>query len=93
MLQGTSRPWQVPYVFGVKSGFGGLPEEQNWLELTPEVVQESTFGRSRSRRVRQLCRTSTTKVAPFSKASAAMPGPQGCKRLDSTCRLLANMRQ
>ena len=31
---------QVPNVFGVKSGFGGLPDENNWWELTPEVVQE-----------------------------------------------------
>lgn len=34
------KAYGVPYVYGVKSGFGGLPEEQNWLELTPEVVQD-----------------------------------------------------
>jgi len=34
------KAYGVPYVYGVKSGFGGLADEQNWLELTPEVVQD-----------------------------------------------------
>jgi len=34
------KAYGVPRVFGVKSGFGGLPEEQNWVELTHEAVQD-----------------------------------------------------
>eukprot|EP00931_Biecheleriopsis_adriatica_P041482 TRINITY_DN23703_c0_g1_i1.p1 TRINITY_DN23703_c0_g1~~TRINITY_DN23703_c0_g1_i1.p1 ORF type:complete len:2979 (-),score=657.34 TRINITY_DN23703_c0_g1_i1:1-8937(-) len=30
----------VEYVYGIKSGFGGLPEEQNWVLLTEELVQD-----------------------------------------------------
>ena len=31
---------QVPHVFGILGGFGGLPEEENWVELTAGSVQE-----------------------------------------------------
>eukprot|EP00930_Biecheleria_cincta_P074046 TRINITY_DN6127_c0_g3_i2.p1 TRINITY_DN6127_c0_g3~~TRINITY_DN6127_c0_g3_i2.p1 ORF type:complete len:2608 (+),score=545.13 TRINITY_DN6127_c0_g3_i2:58-7881(+) len=30
----------VQHIFGVRSGFGGLPVEQNWMELTHDMVQD-----------------------------------------------------
>lgn len=34
------KSYGVQRVFGVKAGFGGLPEEQNWMELTHDMVQD-----------------------------------------------------
>ena len=32
--------WQVPHIFGVQGGFSGLSEDENWIELTYDLVQE-----------------------------------------------------
>jgi len=39
-LVNALKVYGVPHVYGIPMGFDGIPKRQNWIELTPESVEE-----------------------------------------------------
>eukprot|EP00439_Symbiodinium_sp_Y106_P080098 s234_g18.t2 len=94
------KAYGVPYVFGVKSGFGGLPEEQNWLELTPEdihnkggTVLESERGNARHADMAAMLQTRRCKQLFILGGDGAHKGTlqlaSALKAIDHECALVA----